>query len=231
MAMVNIFIGYDPAESVAYHTLVQSIIDTSSVPVSITPLSLSHLGFWDRPRDSRQSNEFSFTRFLVPHLCNFEGTAIYMDCDMLIRSDIVELTELDDSKAVHVVKHDYIPKDEYKYLGQRQYSYPRKNWSSFVVWNNKKNWKLTPDLIKKETGAYLHRFSWLDDSQIGELDPKWNWLVGEYPDPPQDVKNVHWTNGGPYFRDYATVTFSDEWNITNKKVNYCKDPTCKTNQT
>lgn len=231
MEMVKVFIGYDPNEPVAYHTLVQSIIDTSSVPVSITPLYLSHLGFWDRPRDSRQSNEFSFTRFLVPYLCNFAGTAIYMDCDMLVRSDIAKLANLDDSKAVHVVKHDYTPKDEYKYLGQKQYSYPRKNWSSFVVWNNSKNRALTQDLVKNETGAYLHRFSWLDDNEIGELDVKWNWLVGEYPDPPQDVKNVHWTNGGPYFKDYATAAFSDEWNNTNKKVNYCKDPTCKITQT
>jgi hypothetical protein len=229
MEMVKIFIGYDPDETVAYHTLVQSIMDTSSVPVSITPLSLSHLGFWDRPRDSRQSNDFSYTRFLVPYLCNYMGTAIYMDCDMLVLSDIAELNDLcKTNKAVHVVKHDYVPKDEYKYLGRKQYSYPRKNWSSFIVWDsyNKSNWKLTPDLIKKETGSYLHRFGWLKDDEIGELDPKWNWLVGEYSDPPTDVKNVHWTNGGPYFKDYDTAAFSDEWNKTKQKVNYCKDPTC-----
>jgi hypothetical protein len=148
-----------------------------------------------------------------------------MDSDMMLRSDIFEvLQEVDKESAVSVVKHDYTPSDTVKYLNKVQYAYPRKNWSSFVVWNcaHIKNRKLTPKFVEKASGLELHRFTWLDDNEIGGLDVGWNWLVGDYVNPPNDVRNVHWTVGGPYFNEYSNVDFSVEWFVMNNETNFCE---------
>ena len=224
--VLNIYIGFDEVEVVAYHTLSQSIIKYASGPVRISPICSTHFcKFFNRPRDQKQSNDFSFTRFLVPYLNNFDGHAIFMDCDMMLRTDIFEvLDEVDLNNAISVVKHDYTPSDTVKYLNKVQYAYPRKNWSSFVVWNcsHKKNLKLTPSFIESASGLELHRFTWLLDTEIGALNVGWNWLVGDYINPPADVKNVHWTIGGPYFQEYSDVDFNTEWLEMNKETNFCK---------
>lgn len=224
--VLNIYIGFDEVEKVAYHTLSQSIIKHASSPVRISPICSKHFRkFFNRARDQKQSNDFSFTRFLVPYLNNYDGYAIFMDCDMMLRDDIFDvLKEVNLDNAVSVVKHDYTPSDKVKYLGQVQYSYPRKNWSSFVVWNcsHKKNRKLTPTFVENASGLELHRFTWLLDTEIGDLNFRWNWLVGDYINPPTDVKNVHWTIGGPYFEEYSDVDFSAEWFDMNQETNFCK---------
>lgn len=229
MSVLNIFIGYDQKETVAWHVLAQSLIETSSRPLAIHPVNLKNYGpLYTRDGDNRQSNEFSFSRFLVPSLSKYSGQALFMDCDMMMRVDVASLFEEyggDKSKAVHVVKHDYSPKSDVKYLGNVQYSYPRKNWSSFVLWNcsHPSNKVVTSEFVASADAATLHRFSWLKDEEIGELDVNWNWLVGEYADANQheNVKNVHWTIGGPYFNEYSDVDFSDEWQQMLKKTNYC----------
>ena len=219
MKELSVYIGYDPKESISWHVLVQSLMETTSMPLSIKPVNLRNLSaIYKRDHDNRQSNEFSFSRFLVPYLMNYSGHALFMDCDMLVRSDISEIFDLatdQQTKAVHVVKHDYTPKDDVKYLGQKQYAYPRKNWSSVILWNcsHPKNKQVDLDFVNKASGAELHRFTWLEDDEIGDLDIAWNWLVGEY-DLKQlgtNVKNVHWTVGGPYFNEYENVDFADEW--------------------
>ena len=201
--VLNIYIGFDEVETVAYHTLSQSIIKFASGPVRISPICSKHFKkFFNRPRDEKQSNDFSFTRFLVPYLNQYNGYAIFMDCDMMLRTDIFDvLREVDEKNAVSVVQHDYTPTETVKYLNKVQYAYPRKNWSSFVVWNcgNSKNQKLTPEFVENASGLELHRFTWLEDNDIGTLNIGWNWLVGDYINPPSDIKNVHWTIGGPYF--------------------------------
>lgn len=231
MKSLNIYIGFDGKETVAYHALCQSIIENSSVPVSFTPIYLKHLGgIYNRDIDARQSNEFSFSRFLVPYLQNYQGFALFMDCDMMLRTNIKELfdyTQLHSDKAVHVVKHNYEPKNNIKYLDNIQYNYPRKNWSSVVLWNcgHKKNKSLDLHFINNASPAELHRFSWLDDAEIGSLDITWNWLVGELEADKEtldSVKNVHWTIGGPYFKEYANVEFAIEWFNLKDRMNYCK---------
>lgn len=213
----KVFIGYDPSESVAWHTMAHSIMEQSSIPVALIPVNYRNfVGFYSRDRDPKQSNEFSFTRFLVPFLSGFSGTAVFFDCDMMMRDDISRLFEIaneNQEKALHVVKHTYEPRDDVKYLDTVQYKYPRKNWSSVVVWNcsHPKHRKLVPQYVSTASGLDLHRFTWLDDEDIGELDIKWNWLVGEYDDPPKDVKNVHWTIGGPYFNEYRNADYAEEW--------------------
>jgi lipopolysaccharide biosynthesis glycosyltransferase len=226
--VLKIFIGYDPVESIAWHTMAHSILERSSRPVAIVPLHNGNLGsIYTRPRDPKQSNEFSFTRFLAPHLCGYEGYAAYFDCDQLLRTDVSELFTIASAhpeKAVHVVQHDYEPKDEIKYLNTAQYRYPRKNWSSVVLWNceHPANRAVTPEYVNTASAMELHRFLWLDDSQIGAIDVRWNWLVGEYADPPSDVKNVHWTVGGPYFQEYRTSDFAEEWFAEAQRMSYCK---------
>ena len=211
--MINIFIGYDSKEKVAYNVLSHSIIQNSTKPVAITPIALNHLkDDFVRERNSLSSTEFSFSRFMIPHLMNYQGWALFMDCDMLMFEDVSKLWRMrDDSKAIQVCKHDYIPKEKTKFLGQTQTVYPKKNWSSFMLMNCKKCSSLTPDYVNRASGLELHQFKWLEgDHLIGDLPLEWNWLVGEY-EHKDDVKNVHYTKGGPWFEEYARCDYSQDW--------------------
>ncbi len=226
MKTLKIFIGYDPKEAVAFHVLCHSLLEKSSKPISITPINLKNLqGLYSRQHDQRQSNEFSFSRFLVPYLCDYEGFGMYMDCDMLALGDVSTISnDIDESHAVSVVQHDYESKVKVKYLGNKQYSYPRKNWSSFIIWNcaHPSNRGVDPNFIEAADAATLHRFLWLKDEEIGKLSTKWNWLVGEYDNPTKDIKVLHWTLGGPYFKEYSNTEFSEEWNEEFKSMTFCK---------
>ena len=211
--MINIFIGYDSKEKIAHHILSESILRHSTKPVAITLIYLPNIkDDFVRERNNLSSTEFSFSRFIIPHLMNYQGWALFMDCDMLMMADIAELWRLrDDKYAVQVCKHDYTPKDETKFLGQVQTKYAKKNWSSFMLLNCKKCPTLTPDYVNKASGLELHQFKWLENEElIGSLPLEWNWLVGEYPYK-KDVKNVHYTDGGPYFKEYNTCDYSSEW--------------------
>jgi hypothetical protein len=224
-------IGFDQVESTAWHTLVHSILSRSSKPIAVIPIKQSTLrGIYTRERDPKQSNEFSFTRFLLPYLCQFQGWSVFMDCDMLVRTDIDELFQLaDDRYAVQVVKHDYSPANQIKYLGTVQYTYPKKNWSSVMLFNNERCRMLTPDYVNQAPGLDLHQFKWLqDDGLIGDLPLSWNWLVGEYPAGYQgieanQVKNAHFTVGGPYFVEYAraNIDFAAEWFSEHALMDFC----------
>tara|TARA_Y200000002_G_scaffold339589_1_gene309645 strand:+ start:81 stop:752 length:672 start_codon:yes stop_codon:yes gene_type:complete len=211
--MINIFIGYDSKERVAYNVLSHSIIQNSTKPVAITPIALNNLkDDFVRERNALSSTEFSFSRFMIPHLMNYQGWALFMDCDMLMFEDISKLWRMrDDSKAIQVCKHDYTPKESKKFLGQVQTKYEKKNWSSFMLMNCKKCTTLTPDYVNKASGLELHQFKWLEgDHLIGDLPLEWNWLVGEY-EYKEDVNNVHYTKGGPWFEEYAKCDYSNDW--------------------
>lgn len=213
--MIRVFIGFDPRETVAFHVLSQSIHARASEPVSITPLMLSQLeGVMWRERNPLQSTDFSFSRFLVPLLCDFEGWALFMDCDMLVLDDIANLWKLREGDfAVQVVKHDHQPKETTKFLGMAQTKYEKKNWSSVMLFNNAKCTALTPDYVNSASGLDLHRFNWLDsDELVGEIPHRWNRLVGyDDPVPVDQVSNLHYTIGGPYFDDYRDTDYADEW--------------------
>lgn len=212
--MLQVFIGYDPKETVAYHVLAHSILRRASIPVSIAPVMQSQLrGFYTRGRGPTESTEFSLTRFLVPALSGYRGWSLFMDCDMLCRADVAELAgciERSADKAVLVCQHDYTPKTERKFLGQVQTRYPRKNWSSLMLFNNERCRALTPDYVNSASGLDLHRFHWIGDDAIGSLPLEWNWLVGEYALNP-GAKIAHFTLGGPYFDDYRDCDYADEW--------------------
>ncbi len=216
---ITIIVGFDQREAIAYHTFTQSIIEKSSLPVFFIPLALNTLnGFKENHKD--RSNDFIYSRFLTPYLNNFEGWAIFADGDMICQSDIRELWDLrDESKALLVVKHDYLTKANRKYLGNINENYPRKNWSSLILWNcaHPKHSILTPNFISNQSVQLLHRFSWLDDSDIGDLPKEWNWLALEYPIN-NSAKIIHYTLGTPCFKDYRDTDMSDIWLETHKRV-------------
>ncbi len=216
---ITIVVGFDQREAVAYHTFTQSIIEKSSLPVCFIPLALNTLkGFKETHKD--RSNDFIYSRFLTPYLNNFEGWAIFADGDMICQSDIRELWDLrDESKALLVVKHDYLTKTNRKYLGNINENYPRKNWSSLILWNcaHPKHRILTPDFISNQSGQFLHRFSWLDDSDIGDLPKEWNWLALEYPIN-NSAKIIHYTLGTPCFKEYRNTDMAEIWCDTHKRA-------------
>jgi lipopolysaccharide biosynthesis glycosyltransferase len=216
---MKVFIGYDTREDIAYQVCKHSILRRQP-SAEVKPLKqkdLRETGWYTRPVDKLASTEFTFTRFLVPELSNFEGWALFIDCDIILTVDIKELfDQADDKYAVMCVKHDYTPNTELKMDGIQQTVYPRKNWSSVMLINcgHPSNQALTRDLVNnlEISGAYLHRFSWLTDDKIGELDHTWNYLVGVY----NDItipKLIHYTEGGPWFEQpkYRYCEFHQVW--------------------
>ena len=209
---INLVVGFDQREAVAYHVFCQTIIDRATMPVQFLPLAENTLNKYKEVHEDG-SNKFIYSRFLTPYLMNYSGWAIFADGDMVCQADIAELWALrDESKAVQVVQHDYKTKAVKKYLGNKNENYPRKNWSSLILWNcsHPKNAILTPEFIQGQPGSYLHRFSWLEDELIGGLDAEWNWLAIEYPENP-NAKLIHYTLGTPCFKDYANQSMSDVW--------------------
>lgn len=214
---MKIFVGYDPREDIAYQVCKHSILSRNNNAI-VRPLvqkELRNTGWYKRPIDKLASTEFTFTRFLVPELMNFDGWAVFMDCDVILTTDISELfAQVDERYAVMCVQHDYKVEEGIKMDGQTQTFYPRKNWSSVMMFNcaHPSNKMLDQDLVNNPevNGAYLHRFSWLKDEEIGSLDHTWNYLVGVYDDL-EKPKLIHYTEGGPWFENYRNCEFHQEW--------------------
>ena len=172
--MIRIFVGFDPREEVGYHAFCSSVIHNTTVPVSICPLHQGMLGMWEGG-DRDGSNAFIYTRFLVPYLMDYSGFALFVDgADMIVKGDLMDLWAMRDPyKAVQVVQHDYKTRHPRKYVGTLMEAdnedYPRKNWSSLMLMNCAHyDWRrITPDSVKKLSGAELHRFDF-----IGERDRK-----------------------------------------------------------
>jgi lipopolysaccharide biosynthesis glycosyltransferase len=212
MYPLKIFCGYDPREALAYHVCCNSIIRHASVPVSITPLALNTLASF-YTETHKGTNQFIHSRFLVPYLCGFQGRALFIDGDMVFRDDVAKLFDLMSNDVdVAVVQHDYKTKYPTKYFGQKNEDYPRKNWSSVVLWNcgNHPNHILTPQYIAEKDSKFLHRFSWLKDERIQALPPAWNHLVDEY-DHNDDAKLLHFTLAIPAISSYEDCDHSTEW--------------------
>jgi lipopolysaccharide biosynthesis glycosyltransferase len=227
-----VWIGFDPRETAAFMVARESVRQFDrSIPVAAVRLrQLQETGLYTRPTSRRlgklwdeisgahMATEFAITRFLVPELVRRQGDAVrgwalFMDCDVLLRTNLYELKALlDDAKAVMCVKHDHRPSFNVKMDGQEQTSYPRKNWSSVMAFNvdHPANDALTADLVNALPGRDLHRFCWLADDEIGALPPEWNHLVG-HSDDGRDPKIVHFTDGGPWFEAFRNVPYADEW--------------------
>jgi lipopolysaccharide biosynthesis glycosyltransferase len=187
------------------------------------PLALTLLDSYTETHTDA-SNEFVYSRFLVPHLMDYNGWAIFIDGDMILQDDISNLWNLrDNSKAVMLVKHDYKTKMPIKYFGAKNEDYPRKNWSSVILWNcsHPAHKTLSPEFVQSSTGQYLHRFSWLTDNDIGELPVEWNWLADEY-GVNNNAKLIHYTLGTPCFEEFADTPMSEYWHEEFKLAGFSK---------
>lgn len=222
----SIWIGWDPREADAFtvaHETAQAF--APGVPVNSIdlrelrkrglywrPTSRRNGNLWDLISDAPMSTEFAISRFMTPFLAG-EGLALFMDGDVMVRSDLTNLFDgIDPSKAVSVVQHHFAPPEGVKMDGQTQTRYARKNWSSVCVFNadHPSNRALTTDLVNTLPGRDLHRFCWLRDDEIAALDPKWNWLAG-HSNPAIDPAIVHFTEGVPSMDGYADQPHAAEW--------------------
>lgn len=223
MSPLRIFIGYDESQAVNYHVCSESLIRTSSKPLAIHPLRKHYLPAITAAHleDYPPSNTFNLTRFLVPMLAGYQGLALYLDGDMVVTHDIAELFDsFRYGHALAVVQHDYTSRARRKFKDQVNQDYPRKNWSSVVLWycGHYSHRKLTPDHIGNSSAEYLHRFQWLKDDQIQSLDSTWNVLAGE-PKQAADPKIVHYTLGSPCFQDYESCHHAGLWHLTRANMN------------
>ncbi len=231
---LSCFLGFEPREADAYAVARQTIkYHNKHMPVQGLVLSdLKERGLyyreterrlgllWDKISDAPMSTEFAISRFLVPAIVKqqfkyyqFKGWALFADCDVLVRANLTDLKALlDNTKAVFCVKHNHTPTYSEKMDGQIQTSYARKNWSSVMVFNvdHPSNDALTVEMVNTLPGRDLHRFCWLEDDEIGELPPEWNFLVG-HTDTNIDPKIVHFTDGTPGMHGFRNVQFADEW--------------------
>jgi len=217
---LKIFVGWDSREDIAYQVCKESIEHHASVPVEIIPLKQKHLrrdGLYSRPVDKLASTEFTFTRFLIPELMEHKGWALFIDCDFVFLDDVKKIFDQAANKyAVMCAQHDYTPKETTKMDGQIQHIYPRKNWSSMMLFNcgHPANQSLNKHTVNNANndGAYFHRLSWIPDKWIGEISHEWNWLVGWYKEPEDgSPKALHYTEGGPWFEEYADCEYSTEY--------------------
>lgn len=214
-APLRVFIGYDPREAVAGAVLAHSINARATCPIAVTPVNFRHFGaFYSRPRGPVDSTEFSISRFLTPHLSGYEGVSLYMDCDMLCLTDVAELRDRALAEpgdwAAMVAKHDYVPRTARKMDDREQTTYPRKNWSSLVLFNNAACRALSPEYVAAASGLELHRFLWTADDRVRDLPLEYNWLVGEY-EPNPRAKILHYTLGGPWFPAYTDCDHAKDW--------------------
>lgn len=214
---IRVFVGWDARESIAYDVCRHSLLSRSSVGVDVRPIRLNDLrndGLYWREGDPLASTEFTYSRFLTPHLAGFRGLAIYCDCDFLWLDDVATLAaRIDPDMAVSCVQHDYTPRETTKMDGRVQSAYPRKNWSSLMVFSasHPACRTLTPALVNTAKPAFLHRMGWAADPEIGSLDPRWNWLEG-WNKPGASIPGaVHFTRGGPWFEQWRGVDYADLW--------------------
>lgn len=222
--MIRVFVGYDSHLPVLYNVLQHSIQVRASEPVSITPVMLSQLkGVFERPRDPLSSTEFSFSRFLVPYLSGFEGWSLFIDNDMLMLGDIAELWSLRDERyAVMCTKHEHRPTAHVKFLNTIQTRYEKKNWSSCMLFNNARCTALSPQFVNVATGLELHQFKWLSsDALIGEIPLRWNHLADCNQESTEQPLMIHYTLGGPYFKEYQNCEFSTEWFMERDSLLQC----------
>lgn len=215
---LKVYIGWDSREDIAYQVARKTLLENASIPVTVEPIKLDELvanDLYTRDIDPLASTEFTYSRFFVPHLAGYEGWALFCDCDFMFFGDVADLQQYNDpDKAVYCVQHDYTPKEAVKMDGQAQTVYPRKNWSSFMLFNcgHASTRQLTPDLVNRESGAYLHRMQWAKDEEIGSIPTAWNWLDGWNEEPDSGKPNaVHYTSGGPWFDNYQNVAYADIW--------------------
>ena len=177
--------------------------------------------FYNRAKTKKHSTEFSISRFLTPYLSNYRGYSLFLDCDFIMLEDVAKLFKFilkNKNKTLWCVKHKYyVPKDKIKFLREKQLPYAKKNWSSFMIFNNAKCKILTPKLVSKVNGLYLHQFKWTKERLIGALPKNWNVLVGEQKIP-KKINALHYTLGGPWFKKHLKSKGAKYWFKYKKEI-------------
>lgn len=233
---LRVFIGWDENErracTVADYSLHRS---ASRSPVHVDRISMLTVKDYARPTttlptgqlfdeisDAPMSTAHAIARFWVPRLCEFTGWALFTDGDVLFRDDVSRVFACaDPAYAVMVVQHEPMPEQGKKKRGHVQQAYPRKNWSSVILWNcgHLANRALTPEVLNGWPGRDLHAFRWLRDEQIGALPSRWNHLVGvSAPDPNPAI--VHYTLGTPDVDGHDADAYADEWTLAARVAGY-----------
>ena len=204
----RIFIGYDPSQQIAYEVLEYSLRKHASEPIDVQPIDAERLADFNRPVDPLASTPFTYTRFLVPWLCDYDGIALFMDSDMLALGDISELFNLSmEGLALRVRQHDYRPDETVKMGGKVQTQYPRKNWSSLMLMNCPELGAWSKEAVETQSGAWLHRFEPIPDERIGDLSPEWN-VLDHMTGP---TKLLHYTSGGPWLAGCEDADHAELW--------------------
>lgn len=204
----RIFIGYDPTQQLSWDVLKHSLETHSSEPLDVRPIDAAKLPDFDRPVDPLASTPFTYTRFLVPWLCGYEGIALFMDSDMLALGDISELFHLPmEGLALRVRQHDYRPTETVKMGGKVQTQYPRKNWSSLMLMNCAELTVWSKHAVETQSGAWLHRFEPIPDEKIGDIPVGYN-VLDHMTGP---TKLLHYTSGGPWLAGCEDADHADIW--------------------
>lgn len=221
---LNVYIGYDQREREAFNACRKSIHQHSGSWLTTKTLEIEALkkaGYYNRGKyfpDETVATDFAFTRFLVPFLNDYKGWAVFCDCDFIFTKDIGELFDLADEKyAVMCVKHDYTPNCTVKMDNQVQLPFPRKNWSSMMLFNceHPDCRLLNVNNVARQDAAWLHQMKWTPDEHIGSLPLEWNWLVGEYSKESLGGTTpavLHYTLGCPFMPGYENCDFAEEYN-------------------
>lgn len=205
---INIFIGYDSthgdASNICHNSIQDNLGKQLNEYLKITHLDVSKIDGWTREYKN-QSTEFSYSRFLVPYLSNYEGLSIFCDDDFIFTENILNLLYfIGPQHSVACVKHDFTKKYDTKFTNVKDVWYDKKLWSSLMVFNNSHPdcQKLTLESVQNESGKYLHQFEWTTDECIASLPDKWNWCEG-YSDINEihNAAGMHWTRGGPWIED------------------------------
>jgi hypothetical protein len=182
----QIFIGYDPRQPLAYNVVAHSVATRLSKPAPITRLQLNQL-----PMHRRGLTEFTYSRFLVPHLSDFSGYSLFLDADMLVLADLWRLFDhVDPSAAVSAVLHEAV------------FERP-----SLMLFNNKRCTNLTPAFVEDPSHP-MFDMTWA--SKVAGLPKEWNHVVG-YSPPNPDAKIIHYTKGVPCWSETDGTEWSGEW--------------------
>lgn len=213
--IIKIFIGRDRNAEIAYQVCKLSLTENTTIPLNIHPINKYNIQEYNRKSEAVEATDFSFARFFVPFLSDFTGISIFVDGDFLFLEDVGKLLEhYDDRFAIMCCKHNYVPLNDVKMGGRVQTRFPRKNWSSLMIFNNNhpKLKTLSPDTINGQSGAFLHQFKFLEDNDVGSIPIEWNWLVNWYKEPIDGKpKALHYTEGGPWLPEYKNSIYSNEF--------------------
>jgi hypothetical protein len=230
---LNIFIGWDSTVPEVSDVCAYSLQKRATVPIRISYLKLAELqgtGLYTRDVDPLASTEFTYSRFFTPYLSRYNGLSLFCDNDFLWLDDVSKLLDAcEGDYPIYCIHQTHEPTEKTKMDGKVQTSYPRKNWSSLMLFNcsHPRNKQLDLHTVNNEPGSYLHQMRWLEDDEIGNLDSRWNWLEGSSQKPASGQPGaVHYTRGGPWLPEWRHCDYADLWLMERDEFRLKNNGTC-----